>query len=97
MVRGIEGDRPIRGIRYTAYQPMAERMLAKVAEHGQNKYSEHLLQVHHTTGFVAAGAPSIIIEVAFRHSGEAFAAMEWYLKKIKEEVPIWKEPIYEPA
>lgn len=94
VVRGEENQRPIRGIRYSAYLPMAERELAKIAEEGRRRFGPHPLTIHHVVGEVAAGAPSVVIRLALPHSREAFAAIDWYLRELKSRVPIWKEPIY---
>ena len=65
VVRGTESGRSITGIDYSAYQPMAEKTLRQLADEGRDKFAPHHLRVHHVTGFVAAGAPSVVIEVGY--------------------------------
>ncbi len=93
-VRGIEDGRAISGIEYTAYLPMAEKMLALLAEQGQTEHGPHRVYIQHRLGFVAAEEPSILIRVAAKHSAEAFDLCRWYLKEVKTQVPVWKRPVW---
>ncbi len=91
-VRGQEDGQAISGIEYTAYLPMAEKMLAELMAEGAGREGAHDAFIQHRLGFVAAEEPSILIRVRSRHSAEAFALCHWYLKEIKSRVPIWKQP-----
>ena len=93
-VRGMEDSRPITGIDYSVYLPMAEKTLARLIERGQAEQPAHRVFIQHRLGFVAARHPSILIEVHTRHSAEAFRTCQWYLKEIKTTVPIWKKPVW---
>ncbi|MBL9114770.1 MAG: molybdenum cofactor biosynthesis protein MoaE [Verrucomicrobiaceae bacterium] len=90
VVRGSEEGRPIIGIDYTAYEPMALKMLHQVAEKAEQQFGQHDLLLHHRLGFVKAEDPSIIIRVRTRHSAAAFTICQWYLSEVKKTVPIWK-------
>ena len=94
VVRGEEDGRSISGIEYTAYLPMAEKMLRELAERGAREHGPHRLFIQHRLGFVAAEQPSIIIRVRTKHSAESFELCRWYLKEIKTSVPIWKRPVF---
>lgn len=96
-VRGIEDGRPITGIDYTVYRPMAEKMMNELAERGLREHSPHRLFIQHRLGFVAAEEVSIIIRVCTKHSAEAFDLCRWYLKEIKTSVPIWKKALFAEA
>ena len=93
-VRGAEDGRCISGIDYSAYLPMAEKMLTELIEQGQRDHSAHEVFIQHRLGFVAAEEPSIVIRVRTKHSAEAFDLCRWYLKAIKTRVPIWKKPVF---
>lgn len=93
-VRGLEDGRPITGIDYTAYVPMAEKMLAELCERGTREHGPHRVFLQHRLGFVAAEEPSIIIRVQTKHSAEAFDLCRWYLKEVKTTVPIWKRAVF---
>jgi molybdopterin synthase catalytic subunit len=93
-VRGEEDGRPIAGIEYTAYRPMADQELEQLCERGLAKQGPHRVEIEHRLGFVAACEPSILIRVKTKHSAAAFDLCHWYLKEIKTHVPIWKKPIF---
>lgn len=90
VVRGTENGQPIRGIDYTVYRPMAEKMLRELVERGAAEHGAHRVFIQHRLGFVAAEVPSIIIRVWTKHSAEAFDLCRWYLREVKTSVPIWK-------
>ena len=92
-VRGEEDGRPITGIEYTAYRPMADKMLGELCERAQREHGPHRAEIQHRLGFVAVCEPSIVIRVKTRHSAEACELCRWYLREIKTKVPIWKRPI----
>ena len=94
VVRGEEDGRPISGIDYSAYLPMAEKMLGDLIERGERDHGPHRVFIQHRLGFVAAEQPSIIIQVRTKHSAEAFDLCRWYLKEIKTCVPIWKRAVF---
>ena len=94
-VRGEEKGKAISGIDYTAYLPMAEKMLAELVEKGARDHGAHRVFIQHRLGFVAKEEPSIIIRVQTKHSAEAFEICRWYLKEIKTSVPIWKRAVFE--
>lgn len=94
VVRGVEEDRTISGIDYSAYLPMAEKTLQELVERGQREYGPHRVFIQHRLGFVAAEQPSIVIRVRTKHSAESFDLCRWYLKEIKTHVPIWKKPVF---
>ena len=94
VVRGMEDDKVISGIDYSAYLPMAEKMLQELIDSGQREHGPHRVFIQHRLGFVAAEQPSIIIRVRTKHSAESFDLCRWYLKEIKTSVPIWKKPVF---
>jgi molybdopterin synthase catalytic subunit len=93
VVRGEEGGEPIEGIEYSAYLPMAEEELARIAAAGQERFGGHAVRIHHVTGFVRAGEASLLVRVSARHSAEAFEACGWYVGEIKRRLPVWKRPV----
>jgi len=97
VVRGTEAGRPIRGIRYTAYLPMAQATLRAMADEVAAEHPEALVHIHHTVGEVGAGQASVLIAVATPHSAEAFAVSLELLRRLKAEAPIWKEPLPGPG
>lgn len=93
VVRGHEAGQPIRAIRYTAYLPMARASLQALAETSAAGHPDALVCIHHRLGDVAAGEASLLLAVATPHSAEAMALLEKLLRRLKAEVPIWKQPL----
>ncbi|MEN3939932.1 molybdenum cofactor biosynthesis protein MoaE [Prosthecobacter sp. SYSU 5D2] len=93
VVRELEADQEITGIDYTAYLPMASRMLEELIAQGQQDHGSHQVFIQHRLGFVPAAQPSILIWVRTKHSAAAFDLCRWYLHEIKTRVPIWKRPV----
>jgi molybdopterin synthase catalytic subunit len=94
VVRGFEGGRQISGIRYSAYPEMAQSTLQQIVDAFQESAGTHPITVIHRLGFVAAGEASILIALGQPHSAEAFDLLANYLRRIKEDVPIWKHPVF---
>lgn len=93
VVRGLEAGQPIRAIRYTAYLPMARASLQALADAAAADHPHALITIHHRLGDVAAGEASLLLAVATPHSAEALALLETLLRRLKAEVPIWKQPL----
>ncbi len=93
-VRDSEDGRRITGIEYTAYPEMALRVMEEIAAAMQAEHGPHPVRIHHCTGFVPAGEPSLLIAAGARHSAAAFALCAEYLRRIKSTVPIWKRPVF---
>lgn len=94
VVRDREDDRPISGIDYTAYRPMADRELESVIAAMALEFPDHRAAIHHRLGFVPVGEASILIRVQTAHSAAAFDLCREYLRRIKTTVPIWKRPVF---
>lgn len=97
VVRGEEDGRPITGIDYSAYRPMADNELEKLCARAAQEFGPHRVEIRHRLGFVAACEPSILLRVKTKHSAASFDLCRWYLKEIKSTVPIWKKPVVHDA
>ena len=93
-VRDHENGRRITGIEYTAYPEMALRVMEEITAAMQKEYPGHPVRIHHRTGFVPAGEPSILIATGATHSREAMVICAEYLRRIKTTVPVWKHPVF---
>ncbi len=90
VVRPEEGGRPIDGLTYDAYEPMAQRQLQRLGEEAAQRWGLLALRVRHSRGVVPAGTCSFRLQIASPHRKEALAAMDWFIDQLKIEVPIWK-------
>jgi molybdopterin synthase catalytic subunit len=91
IVRGSEKGEPILGIRYSAYESMALRLLEELVAEAETHETEHQVFIQHRLGPVLVGEPSVVIRVRSKHSAAAFERCHYYLMKLKTQVPIWKE------
>jgi molybdopterin synthase catalytic subunit len=97
VVRAIENEQVIDGIEYEAFEAMAERQLALIADEAKERYGLVSVIVHHRIGFVRAGEASLFVRVTARHRGAAFEGSSQIIERLKQSVPIWKHPVYANA
>ena len=94
VVRGIENEQPIDGIEYQAFVEMAEIELNQIAEIARKDFMLGLVLIHHRTGFVPVGEPSLFVRVSASHRDTAFAGCRYIIEQLKARVPIWKHPAF---
>ena len=90
LVRPSENGRPILGLRYEAFEPMAVREMIRLFEEIQREHPFSKAVVAHRTGFVPAGEAAISVVIVAKHRAEAFAALSEFMDRMKQDVPIWK-------
>jgi MoaE-MoaD fusion protein len=94
-VRGSSRGREVRCLEYEAYEGMAERMMAELAETLTARHEVLAVAIHHRVGRVEIGEPSVVIAVSAAHRAAALAACGEAIDSLKETVPLWKKEIYE--
>jgi molybdopterin synthase catalytic subunit len=94
VVRPMEQDRSIEGLDYVAYQPLADHTLEQLAAQAMERFGVRAVHVEHSRGFVPVGQCSFRLIVAATHRREAIDAMDWFIDRLKETVPIWKQPVF---
>ncbi|HEY4321252.1 MAG TPA: molybdenum cofactor biosynthesis protein MoaE [Gemmatimonadales bacterium] len=92
-VRDRHNGRAVRGLTYSAYEPMAELVAAHIVRDACSQWPA-LVAVEHRVGALAVGDVAIVVAVSAEHRGAAFAACEWLVDAIKARVPIWKRERY---
>ncbi len=92
IVRGKEAGRTISALEYETYEPMAQRMLARIGEEIAAHHGLLSLAVEHSRGVVPVGACSFRLVIRSKHRKEALAAMDEFIDRLKKDVPIWKKP-----
>jgi len=90
-VRNHHDGRSVKALKYTAYRPIAEKMIRAIEQEIQNKYAVSYIQVIHRIGALDIGGKAIIAVAYAPHRREAFMACE---EAVKHEVPVWKEEFY---
>ena len=93
VVRGSEAGDAITAIDYEAFQKMVEHQFALLFDEMERRWPIESLRLIHRIGVVKVGEPSLWVELASPHRGEAFAACQWLIDEMKRVVPIWKKPL----
>jgi molybdopterin synthase catalytic subunit len=93
-VRRTNDGMPVRGMRYDAYESMAERTLAEIAAETQQRYTPSRIAVVHRTGELEIGDVSVAIAVSTPHRAQAFDAVRYVIEELKKRLPVWKKEHY---
>ena len=97
VVRGIEHGRTITALAYETYEPMASRQLRRLAEDLLRSFGLMAVCVEHSRGLVPVGRCAFRLRVAAAHRAEALGAVAAFVDRLKQDVPIWKRPVYADA
>lgn len=90
-VRDMSEGKSVTRLEYEAYEPMALDKLRQVAHEAEQRWPIHALAIQHRLGRLDIGDDAVIVAVACAHRGEAFAACQYVIDRLKEIVPIWKK------
>jgi molybdopterin synthase catalytic subunit len=75
---------------YEAYDAMAEQKLAELETDARRRWPIVECLIVHRVGRVPLAEASVAIVVSTPHRADAFAAGQWLIDTLKEDVPIWK-------
>lgn len=95
IVRDEEDGRRITVIDYETFDAMAQHQFQLLFDEIEKRWPIDSVRLIHRTGPVRAGEPSLWVEVTAPHRGEAFAACQFLIDRMKETVPIWKRPRFQ--
>jgi len=84
----------VTAINYTAYEDMALDKMVEIREEIFANYPLTCLHVHHSLGMVATGEICLFVFTSAAHRKEAIDACETLVERIKSELPIWGEEIF---
>jgi len=93
--RSESRGRTVQHLDYEAYEGMAEQVVAEIAAALKARYDLCEIAIHHRTGRVEIGEPSVVIAVSAPHRQDALAACKDAIDTLKERVPLWKKEVYE--
>ncbi len=91
-VRNLSRGRKVAYLEYEAYEPMALKMLQRIAQEASNKWGVQVA-IEHRLGRIDLAEPSVVVCVGSPHRAEAFEACRWCIDTLKEDVPIWKKEV----
>lgn len=85
-----EGKRVTR-LEYSAYIPMAEKELDRIAAEIGRAHPGARVAFRHRIGSLAVGDVAVAVAASAPHRDEAFSACRAGIEAIKARVPIWKK------
>jgi len=90
------GQQPnVARLEYEAYVPMAEQVLASIADELEREYPGARVAIHHRIGTLVVGEIAVVIAASAPHRAEAFDACRAAIERLKQRAPIWKKEIGE--
>jgi molybdopterin synthase catalytic subunit len=95
LVRDQNAGRRVTRLEYEAYEPLALKAFAQIADEAASLWPTTMLGLHHRIGPVAIGEASIVIAAASAHRAAAFAACRYAIERVKQIAPIWKHEYFE--
>jgi len=93
--RSESRGRAVRHLDYEAYEGMAEKVMAEIAQVLMERHELAGVAIHHRVGRVEIGERSVVIAVSAPHRQAALAACAEAIERLKETVPLWKKEVYE--
>ena len=96
-VRNNTDGRQVLYLEYEAYEDMAEKVLARIAQEVTERWGGGIVHtsIAHRFGRMEIGDISLVVAVASPHRAEAFAACQYVVDRIKQDVPIWKKEVFQ--
>jgi molybdopterin synthase catalytic subunit/molybdopterin converting factor small subunit len=93
--RSQSRGREVVRLEYEAYEGMAEKVMAEIADGLLARHELVAVAIHHRVGVVEIGETSVAIAVSAAHRHDALAACREAIDELKERVPLWKKEVYE--
>jgi len=94
-VRDHSGGKRVRQLEYTAYVPMAERIMADIEREIRARWPVYNVAMVHRIGLLSVGDTAVLTAVSTAHRKDAFEACRHAIDRIKNIVPIWKKEFFE--
>ncbi len=94
IVRNHHDGRGVTGMDYSAYGPMADRVLEELEAETIERFGVQECRIMHRTGRLEVGESSVLVVVRSHHRGDAFEAARYAIDTLKVRLPVWKEDFY---
>lgn len=94
VVRNSNLGRDVAYLEYDAYPPMAEKLLAELAQEAIDEYGLRKVAILHRIGRLEIGETSLLIALSSGHRAEAFAGGKWLVDEVKRRLPVWKKEVW---
>lgn len=93
IVRNHTDGRPVDHLVYEAYTPMAANVLEEIHHKATTRWPEVELAIHHRVGTLEVGDLAVVVTAASAHRSASFEAVQWAIRVLKQEAPIWKKEV----
>jgi molybdopterin synthase catalytic subunit len=95
LVRNHNAGRRVHYLEYEAFEPLALKSFARIADEISGRWPGARLSLHHRIGRLNLGEASIAIAAASAHRRDAYAACRYAIERVKQIAPIWKREFFE--
>jgi molybdopterin synthase catalytic subunit len=69
-------------------------MMERIGGEISKRWAIDRIAIIHRTGLLNVGEVSVVIAMTSAHRGDAFAACQYAIERLKDIVPIWKKEFY---
>jgi len=91
LVRGNDADGAIAGMELEHYPGMTEKSLKAIVAAAAGRWRILDALVIHRFGPLRPGERIVLVAVSSAHRGDAFAACEYIMDRLKTDAPFWKK------
>jgi molybdopterin synthase catalytic subunit len=93
--REATAGRRVLELVYEAYEAMALAALGDLAQELRARHGLSAVACAHRLGRVPVGESALVLAVSAPHREAALAAMGEFIRRLKQDVPIWKQERFE--
>ncbi len=94
-VRNRTEDRRVTHLEYEAFVPMAVAQMEGIADAVKQEHGLSALACVHRIGRLEIGDTAVVVATSSPHRRAALDAVETYVARLKQDVPIWKKEHFE--
>ncbi|MHC5011841.1 MAG: molybdenum cofactor biosynthesis protein MoaE [Planctomycetota bacterium] len=94
-VRDRTGARRVTHLEYEAYAPMAIRQMEHIGKEVVRRQGLSALACMHRLGRLQIGETAVVVAASAPHRRAALEAVEEFIARLKQDVPIWKKEHFE--
>ena len=91
LARDMNEGSGVQAMTLEHYPGMTEKALARLVDEARSRWALLDVTLIHRVGRLLPGDPIVLVAVASRHRGEAFAACEYLMDALKTRAPFWKK------
>ena len=95
IVRKPSRGREVLYLEYTAYEPMALKVLEQIGAEIYDRLEVDKVLIVHRIGRVEIGATSILIAISAPHRKAALEGCSYAIERVKQILPVWKKEVWD--